>query len=362
MKYCKKIAINIVLFILLCFFSVFIIEFFLFNFTNLRNDESKIWIKTKECHMNCYSSNPKGYFPLFLKILKDKNKLERFLDNNIVENLIEKTPYCIVYDCPKRFKGFFPERKKEVAIVGDSFVFGEGVGEEDTLGYLLGLKFTQANFRNYGGIGVNIEEVFNTVSQILKENKIKDIVYFYNLNDLVISPEIAAQQKYINDLQNIRWDNVKRPHNLFARLFLKSTVYRLIENSIILHKETTLTIRNYLDMYSPANAFGLEQTKNLLVAVNNRAKEKGTNFYIVIYPLLYKNIFGKYPFVPIHESLKNIFKKYNIQCIDAYPAFEKYYSLKNFIVHPVDYHPNGLANKRIVEYLAEKDGFLQSYK
>jgi len=344
--------------------ALLIIEVFLFNFTKQGNKELKVWIETKECYGNCYSSDRKGYFPISLKAsTKEKEKLRNALVSGNIDFLAEKTPYCIVYDCQKRREGFFSRRTVEVAIVGDSFVFGEGVKEEDTLGYLLSSKFSKANFKNYGSTGANIEGVFNIVSQVLEEKKIKDIIYFYNLNDILTSPEIAAKQKFIVDFQNIRWFNVKRPHNFFTGILSKSNIYHLVEDSIILHQESGLTIKNYLDMYfSPANLNELKRTINLLISMNNRSKGKGVNFRIVIYPLLYKDIFGRYPFVSIHEFLKDICKKNQIPCIDAYPAFEKYRSLKNFTVHPVDYHPNGFANKIVVEYLSQTCSSLQSYK
>lgn len=78
---------------------------------------------------------------------------------------------------------------------------------------------------------------------------------------------------------------------------------------------------------------------------------------IIIYPLFYKDVFGKYPFIPLHSFLKKACEERGILCIDAYPAFDKYYSLAKFTVHPIDFHPNGAANRLIVEYLANQKAF-----
>ncbi|MFA5388534.1 MAG: hypothetical protein WC312_02130 [Candidatus Omnitrophota bacterium] len=195
------------------------------------------------------------------------------------------------------------------------------------------------------------------------EKDIDAVVYFYNLNDILVCPEIESRRKYIIDFQNIKLENVKRSRNSITKLLSKSNIYRLIENLLILSRETHLTVENYLDMYfNPINSDEFEKTIGFLVSMSNVAKERNVNFYVVIYPLLYKDIYGRYSFLQVHELLKNICEKHNIPCIDAYPAFANRYSLKKFTVHPIDYHPNRIANERVVEYLSKKDDFLQGYK
>ncbi|MFA5388533.1 MAG: hypothetical protein WC312_02125 [Candidatus Omnitrophota bacterium] len=145
---------NIVMSVCSLFVALLIIEIVIFNFSSLSKDEKKVWTTTSKGYGNCYSSDTKGYFPISLRISKDREVFRKILLSPTIEYLVDKTPYCIVYDGQKRREGFFADREREVAIVGDSFVFGEGVKEEDTLGYLLGLKFTKANFKNYGSTGL----------------------------------------------------------------------------------------------------------------------------------------------------------------------------------------------------------------
>ncbi len=91
--------------------------------------------------------------------------------------------------------------------------------------------------------------------------------------------------------------------------------------------------------------------------MNKFARLQGIKFYVVIYPLFYKDRLGRYPFNDIHRRLMDACAEQGITCFDAYQPFKKYYSLKRFIVHPVDYHPNGLANRVIVDYLAGRPEF-----
>ena len=88
--------------------------------------------------------------------------------------------------------------------------------------------------------------------------------------------------------------------------------------------------------------------------MNEMAKEKEIPFNIVIYPLLYKNLWGRYPFKPIHTLLIDFCKNNSLKCVDGYLAFDSYRSLKKFTVHPVDYHPNRLANELMVQLFSSQ--------
>ena len=314
------------------FFLLVLADCILFCFPDLWRDESRITIQTEKGKGDCYSSDPRHYFP--------------------IRNYSEAYPYCVVYDHMARREGYFPKRKRQAIIVGDSFVFGVGLKEEDTLGYLLSMKYPEINFKNFGVPGSDIRQVHDLVLAALEEEGVRDVIYFYNLNDVLMSAEVHSQQKYIIDFQNIRWHNVKADKSLLS----KSTLYTLIRKAIILRKESRLTTQNYLDMYfSPDNKGQLAETKDLFLSMRDILREHGINFCVVIYPLLYKDPLGKYPFLPIHDLLTTFFRENNILCIDAYPAFADYYSLKRFIVNPIDYHPNDVANAKVVDYLAGND-------
>lgn len=285
---------------------------------------------------NCYTSNPRHYFPATVTVQETGRPL-----------------YCIFYDVAKRRRGYFPERINEAALVGDSFVFWEGLKEEDTLGYLLGTAYPQLNFRNFGRSGANIAVVQKTVTGILEEQPaVRQIIYFYNINDVLVSETLAKQEKRITDFENIRWIRRRPAQNPLIRLLERSTLLSLIERTFILQRESALTVSNYRAMYTPGmNKEALEKTTQTLIAIQKQAREKGVRFSVVIYPLLYKDILGRYPFAFIHAWVKRTCDAHNIPCIDVYPALQQSYSLKEFTVHPIDYHPNGQANKRVAAYL-----------
>ena len=285
-------------------------------------------------------------------------------NNHTIEGLT-KTPFCVVQNIQKRREGYNPERKHESIIVGDSFAYGEGVKDEDTLAYLLNLRFDGINFRNFANPFQDIDDIYNQLIGISNNsNNNKNIIYFYNLNDALLSDELRLQQKFIIDFQNIRFKNIYKNYpEAITSLLSRSKIINLIGKTIILQIESKHTIDYYLDMYfDSSNEKEFNQTIKQMVSANNILKSKNISFQVIIYPLFYKNLLGKYPFIRIHNHLLDICKENNISCIDLYPVFGKYYSLKKFIVHPLDYHPNGLANKLVVDYLVENEEFVNELK
>jgi len=337
----KNQFINIGLLLLSLILMFVTSEFAIAKLTSLGDTTGKTWDEDGLRWGNCYPSDNGNHFESVRTDAKGQKR------------------YCVFYDTEKRKTGFFPDRPKQAALIGDSFTFGEGVKEEDTLGYFLSQKFPQTNFHNFGQSAAGVIYMYNRLSLLIQENpKIDTIIYFYNINDVLMSENIASQQKLIMDFQNIRWSNVEKEENSIEKFLSKSVIFRLIKQASILKKETKPTIQNYLDMYSfEKNGEELSKTNQLLGAMNLLAKTNGKNFYIVFYPLLYKNAKGEYPFTPIHNYLALTCQQYAISCFDAVRAFDNDQSLQKYTVHPTDFHPNGLANKKIVEYLSKQENF-----
>ena len=318
-------------------------EVILSKFTRYGKDEKKIWINKHKWQGICFSSDPHRYFPV------------RLIDPTTQEPL-----YCVFYDYHRRRAGYFPQRPHQIAIIGDSFGLGESLKEEDTLGYLLGEKFTDYNFQNFSFSGADINYVYRKVFAITQAGEnIKAIIYFYNLNDLLASPELKKEQDVLFDMQNIRWGRLASRPLPFGRFLSASTIFRLLRKRLILHQVSRSTIQNYRDMYfGPRNRILRQRSTAFLKAMNDLAEERDIEFFVVVYPLFYKDILGRYPFEDIHSFLMDACAENQITCFDTYKLFKEYYSLKKFIVHPIDYHPNRLANQMIVDFLAEQENFL----
>jgi hypothetical protein len=285
---------------------------------------------------NCYPSDPSGLLPL-----KELNP-----DDG-------KYWYCVSYDKKLRRQGFNPDRKRSIALVGDSFTFGEGVPETDTLGYLLNNRYRQINFQNRGEAGANIRDIAKICQGIAESgHEVDEVIYFYNLNDIQMSKIFSSQQKNVIDFQNVIGLNDDIEYQPITKFLSKSALFSLARKEWIMQRESYLSIRNYRDMYlSENNRREFLSTMDEIRSIQDMLARRGISFRMVIYPLLHKDMLGRYPFASIHAAIINACRERGITCLDGYEPFKDYYSLKKFAVHPLDYHPNGLSNQKLVDYI-----------
>lgn len=286
---------------------------------------------------DCYPSDATGFLPL-----------------EIINPDDGKNWHCVLYDHKKRLQGYHPDRRRQIAIVGDSFVFGIGVREVDTLGYILNGSYQKINFQNWGQRGADIGHIVQRCKDIVEsKQELNEVIYFYNLNDVRMSTSVSSQQKHIIDFQNVLWlKDEQRMDTLERILSEKSALFALIRKTWVIQFESYLTVRNYKDMYfNENNRQEFLATMDSIQSIKDMLAAHGISFRVVIYPLLYKDLLGRYPFEQIHKVIMSECKKRRITCLDGYVPFNDYYSLKRFVVHPLDYHPNGLSNLLLVDYI-----------
>jgi len=288
---------------------------------------------------NCYPSNPTGLLPL-----------------KVINPYDGKYWYCVSYNKKQRRQGYNPERKRQIALVGDSFTFGEGVKETDTLGYLLNEKYPKINFQNWGIMGADTGSVMQTCKKIIEfAPAVDEVIYFYNLDDVAMSRMAISQREYILFQKKMIYWPKDEEHSL-VKVLSKSALFSLARKVWQMKKVSFLTTQLYKDMYlSENNRQGFLMTMDDIRSIKIMLAEHGISFRLVIYPLLYKDLLGRYPAESIHAEIINACNKRGIICLDGYEPFKSYYSLKRFAVHPLDYHPNGLSNREIVDYIHKKD-------
>lgn len=291
---------------------------------------------------NCYPTDPTGLLPIRTQ-----------------DPQTGQAWYCVAYDEKRRATGSDPDREYQAAIVGDSFAFGEGVKETDTLGYLMNQRYPKVNYRSYAAPAAGIEDVVETCRKLLLlAPEVRSIIYVYNLNDVLLSRAVAGRQKYIVDFQNFRPSQARTGEGRIAKALGWSRLYALTRRAWVVHRESALTTRNYQDMYlGDANRSEFAATMDALKVVNDMAFDRGVSFAVVVHPLLHKDLLGRYPFEAVHGAIMLACRERGVPCLDGYEAFRDFFSLRSFAVNPLDYHPNGLSNRNLVDYIRES-GFL----
>jgi len=330
-------------------------------------DALKIQLLSDGDEGHCYSSDPQNAFPLDLESARDRQTLARVVRHYRptsssyeeprlldIEYLRRAAPHCVLYDAERRRAGFFPRRRRQVAIVGDSFTFGEGVANEQTLGYLLGRAFPEINFRNLGVPGINAPLVQDRVRDHLGAwPAVPTVIYFYNLNDALV-PDGVDHNSYCV-IGDFLCEALSDPDQGSSRLLELSSILSLLQRQRRLQERTQRVLWGFQEAYfGKRNKPYLRDTLAVLSSMHRELKSHGGRLHVVIYPVLFRAAEGEYPFLRIHGLLMEACKRRGLSCLDGYRAFAGPATWSTYRVHPADSHPNGRANWRLVQYLSSR--------
>ena len=261
-------------------------------------------------------------------------------------NRLSETPWCVKYEHSS--KGIrdreLPDQPAEgvmrIACIGDSFVFGEGVPIEKTiarqLGALLGKKYEVING---GQVGANTMDELQILAAIAKGANCQRAIFVFIPNDIPVHPRLAQRQKYINDLVQIRDQNLDDyKKTTWHGGYLKSI--GLMTAPFEMEKIKRETIQWYLDSYDPR--YNAENMKVFRETIQTIPKIPGCRSVFVIYPLM-EGFESGYPLYSIHEKVKAIAEDAGLPVLDLTSAFAGQ-KTSNLWVHSTDHHPNGKAN------------------
>ncbi len=306
-----------------------------------RSPEHRAWY-------DCYASNPNGEFRELPSISGGSWVL---VDNLLPPaplplERVRETPWCVEYELTAsnlRDVERTPEPAPgvlRVALVGDSFVFGEGVPLERSLPVRmqadLGATF---EILNLGWPGDDTARETERLAAAVGALHVQRAVVVFIANDVGMTPELQREQEYINDLVQVR-DVYFARHRAAGGSIGGSRLLDLVGAMIDMRRVTAKTIRWYRDLYDPArNAVGLRALRESFLRL---AKIEGCRVVLVLYPLL-EDLEGAYPLQPVHDAVAAMARSSGLQVLDLAASFRGERTTALW-VHPSDHHPNGRAH------------------
>lgn len=316
-------------------------------------------------YYHCYPDNPHGEFIPTPDVAHGDWRLQdhTFEHNQLPLAEIDKTPWCVEYRHSSkgiRDREFAPETPSgitRIAVIGDSFVFGEGVAEKDTLprqiGHILG---GTVECINGGQVGANTEQEVVILDNIVRETDSSRALLVFIANDITMTQKLARQQHYINDLILIRDQYLKRNQAWYSgRLRLLDFASSISD----IRKIKRDTIQWYRDCYDRRlNGVNLDRMRSRF---SELAQRSDCRTVIVLYPLL-EGFESGYPLQEIHDTVARMAQDVGLSVIDLAPAFAGR-NTRSLWVHESDHHPNRIAQQiaaeAIVSMLRERvPGFL----
>ena len=313
----------------------------------------------------CYPTNTSGDFVRVPDVTQGQWRLMDYSRHEFPLSAIDETPWCVEFRISSqlmRDRVYEPEPPASVlriAMIGDSFVLGEGVQERQTLPrQTLGLLGAGFEVLNTGRSGFNFEEEVPTAQYFAREFHCPRAIVVFVTNDIRPSNELERRQNQINDLVNI--------HDLHLAEFRDQAWYtgssRLLELAFSrwqMRRIVDDTLQWYLDCNDPAqNRANLER---LAAQVRAFADIPGCRVALVMYPLL-EALEGDYPLQSIHDRVGLLARDAGLPVLDLVPVFRGQETEKLW-AHPTDHHPNSRAHaqaaRAIVDWLRrDVPGFL----
>lgn len=307
-------------------------------------------------YATCYPTPPEDGWNVRLNTKESFLYMQETYDLTLsyLAKLAQKAPFCIDYDIARRRSGFFPDREKTLFVTGDSFAFGEGVLDQGTSAYFLAERLPAYNVRIFAQSAADITRIERQIAHIVENYPSPRIIYFLNLNDSLHSEKMAQKKRLITDFQNLRINRM-RPTNFSRGFWGRWKLVRFSRQAWVLQNEQHLTIQYYHQLYFGAeNAAAINATFARINNMREIVRQAGGRLVVVIWPLIHKDLWGRYPFRAIHEAIQKRCAESGVPCIDGLPAFRQYRSMKPFRVHPLDYHPNARAHRVMADYLVQK--------
>lgn len=240
-----------------------------------------------------------------------------------------------------------PDGVLRIAVLGDSFTFGEGVRWEDT--------FTEQLERE---LGPHLDSPLEVLNLALPWWGTQDEVRFFEQRGFEFAPDVVLIAYVLNDADYAGGlellDGFRRAQEASGALrgsYLLSWAWaRLIGD---------LRGRRYVEAMVASALQEREKWQESLRWLNrgrDAAAARGASFAVVLYPFLYR-LDASYPFGSLHERIVEHCRSAGIPVLDLFPAFAGR-DHATLWVHATDQHPNeighGIAARATTDFLLER--------
>ena len=229
--------------------------------------------------------------------------------------------------------------KFRIAVVGDSFTWGQGVEEQDRFSNLIG-QALGAGYEvfNFGRPGDNMPEHLDVLTQAL-----------------AVQPDFVLLQLYINDWETASMER-PRPKPLLPdawnrALESRSIVYDLLRNEWDTLQEKigiTDSYATYMERHlRDRNSPDAKRAYGQLAEFFDRTHAARIGSGAVLFPAPDSlGPFGReYPFRYLHEGTAQVCADEHVPFLDLLPLYSKIDDPHTLWVSPFDAHPNARSNR-----------------
>ena len=247
------------------------------------------------------------------------------------------------YDCRgAEFDEVTPPGIYRVAVMGDSYTYGNGVPEDRRFSNILATALRPRGIEvlNLGFPGNNWPEHVKTLERRVLRLKPDFVLLQWGTNDVELDRDVAGRPAIPPILPN---------GALHESLYRVSALYTMLNAQWIrvqLMRQMGDTYQGYMArLYGDPQSEGAVRAAALMRRFIELCRSRGIGVGIVMFPDAGVSLGAGYPYRFLHERVQAICVEQAVQCVDLLPAFAPVEGRHALWASPLDSHPNALANR-----------------
>lgn len=235
-----------------------------------------------------------------------------------------------------------------VAVMGDSFTYGNGVPEAERFSNLVGAALADRGIEvlNFGFPGNNWPEHVATLERRVLRLRPDFVLLQWGTNDVELDGDVKRRPMVghpIADRDRHEW------------LLARSALYGLIDAQWARLRPWAPQPESYdaymMRLYGDAASDGAVQAETLMRRFLGTCRERGVGVGLVLVPEAAVSLGADYPYRVLHDRVTAICRDAGVACPDLLPAFSKVANRFTLWVSPLDSHPSVLANRMIADVI-----------
>ncbi|MFN7976817.1 MAG: SGNH/GDSL hydrolase family protein [Vicinamibacterales bacterium] len=240
------------------------------------------------------------------------------------------------------FEEVKPAGVYRVAVMGDSFTYGNGVREDQRFSNLVGAALADRHVEvlNFGFPGNNWPEHVRTLERRVLRLRPDFVLLQWGTNDIELDEHVAGRPKTPPLIADRDWHEW---------LYARSALYTMINAQWVrwqIRKTMGDSYDHYLvRLYGDPASEGARRAETLMRRFLELCRERGVGVGLVLFPDAAVSLGPDYPYQFMHDRVAAICREAAITCLDLLPEYRKVPDRFSLWVTPLDAHPSALANR-----------------
>lgn len=233
-----------------------------------------------------------------------------------------------------------------VAVMGDSFTYGNGVPEAKRFSNLIGAALGGRGIEvlNFGFPGNNWPEHVRTLERRVLRLRPDFVLLQWGTNDVELDGDVKRRPMVVHPVAD------RARHEW---LLARSALYGLIDAQWTRLRPWTTRPEAYdvymMRLYGDAASPGAVQAETLMRRFLGLCRERGVGVGLVLVPDAAVSLGADYPYRVLHERVAAICTETGVSCPDLLPVFAQVPNRFTLWVSPLDSHPSIVANEMIAD-------------